>query len=118
MDDGTSSISPLDLYAQLGSESVPTVVDVPRDAPDPGSGRMVVSASHCPSEEVKAKGATPYDIRGVEFEHHGDSCSFDAIVSTYDIKAPALDQLTNGVGFSRKLSRPATMPIHSNGVVP
>ena len=70
------------------------------------------------SRRGQAKGATPYDIKGVEFEHHGDSCSFDAIVSINDIKAPALDQLTNVVGFSRKLSPPATMPIHSNGVVP
>jgi rhodanese-related sulfurtransferase len=197
MDDGTSSISPLDLYARLGSALAPTVVDVRRDAPGPGSGRMVVSAFYCAPEEVKrwsnvtvsqpvvvycseghdvsqsvaralravgietfylqggiagwidqglptrrvgttavdrwvtrerpkvdriacpwlikrfidprseflyvpaeqvlevakATGATPYDIKGVEFGHHGDRCSFDAIVSTYDIKDPALDHL-------------------------
>src|SRR6266481_4679240 len=33
MDDGTSSISPLDLYARLGSELAPTVIDVRRDPP-------------------------------------------------------------------------------------
>ena len=53
MDDGISAISPGDLYAQLGSASAPTVVDVRRDVPDPASGRMVVSAFHCPPEEVK-----------------------------------------------------------------
>jgi len=197
MDDGTSSISPLDLYARLGSELAPTVIDVRRDPPDPEDGRMVVSAFDCAPEEVKrwsnvtlsqpvvvycseghdvsqsvaralraagvesfyleggiagwiekglptrrvgttalgrwvtrerpkvdriacrwlikrfidprseflyvpaeqvievakATGATPYDIKGVEFGHHGDRCSFDAIVSTYDIKDPALDHL-------------------------
>ncbi len=170
MDDGTSSISPLDLYARLGSALAPTVVDVRRDAPAPESGRMVVSAFYCAPEEVKrwsnvtlsqpvvlygsegqdvsqsvaralraagvgrwvtrerpkvdriacpwlikrfidprseflyvpaeqvlevatTMGATPYDIKGVEFGHHGDRCSFDAIVSTYDIRDPALDHL-------------------------
>ena len=197
MDDGTSSISRLDLYARLGSELAPTVIDVRRDPPDPEGGRMVVSAFYCVPEEVKrwsnvtlsqpvveycsegddvsqnvaralraagietfylqggiagwiekglptrrvgttalgrwvtrerpkvdriacpwlikrfidprseflyvpaeqvlevarATGATPYDIKGVEYGHHGDRCSFDAIVSTYDIKDPALDHL-------------------------
>ncbi len=197
MDDDTSSISPVDLYARLGSALAPTVVDVRRDAPAPESGRMVVSAFYCAPEEVKrwsnvpvsqpvvvygsegqdvsqsvahalraagvesfyleggiagwiekglptrrvgttaagrwvtrerpkvdriacpwlikrfidprseflyvpaeqvlevakATGATPYDITYVEFGHHGDRCSFDAIVSTYDIKDPALDHL-------------------------
>jgi rhodanese-related sulfurtransferase len=197
MDDGTSSISPLELYARLGSALAPTVVDVRRHAPDLESGRMVVSAFYCAPEEIKrwskvtlsqpvvvyckeghdvsqsvaralraagvetfylqggiagwiekglptrrvgptavgrwvtrerpkvdriacpwlirrfidprseflyvpaeqvlevakATGATPYDIKGVEFGHHGDRCSFDAIVSTYDIKDPSLDHL-------------------------
>ena len=53
MDDGTSSISALDLYARLGSVLAPTVVDVRRDAPDPENGRMVVSAFYCDPEEVK-----------------------------------------------------------------
>jgi len=197
MDDGTFAISSDDLYARLGSASAPTVVDVRRNVSDPASGRMVVSAFHCPPEEVKglshitlnrpvvvycqyghdisqsiaralraagvesfyleggiagwiekglptrrvettaagrwltrerpkvdriacpwlikrfidprseflyvpaeqvlevamATGATAYDIKRVEFGHHGDRCSFDAIVSTYDIKDPALDHL-------------------------
>jgi rhodanese-related sulfurtransferase len=35
-------------------------------------------------------GGTPYDIKGVEFGHVGERCSFDAIVSFYDIHDPAL----------------------------
>ena len=43
--------------------------------------------------EAKKTGATPYDIKGVEFGHMGDRCSFDAIVRMYDIHDPALDHL-------------------------
>jgi hypothetical protein len=38
-------------------------------------------------------GGAPYDIKGVEFGHVGDRCSFDAIVSAYDIHDTALDHL-------------------------
>jgi rhodanese-related sulfurtransferase len=39
-------------------------------------------------------GAIPYDIKGVEFGHVGERCSFDAIIRIYDIKDPALDHLS------------------------
>jgi hypothetical protein len=42
---------------------------------------------------AKQTGAIPYDIKGVDFGHVGDRCSFDAIVSILDIKDPALDRL-------------------------
>ena len=32
---------------------------------------------------AEVKGATPYDIPGVELSHVGDGCSFDAFVSKY-----------------------------------
>jgi rhodanese-related sulfurtransferase len=38
-------------------------------------------------------GGTPYDIKGVEFGHVGDRCSFDAIIRAYEIADPALDRL-------------------------
>jgi rhodanese-related sulfurtransferase len=38
-------------------------------------------------------GGTPYDIKGVEFGHVGERCSFDAIVRAYDIHDAALDRL-------------------------
>jgi rhodanese-related sulfurtransferase len=59
---------------------------------DPRSEFLYVPAEQV-LEVAKATVATPYDIKGVEFGHHGDRCSFDAIVSTYDIKDPALDHL-------------------------
>jgi rhodanese-related sulfurtransferase len=37
--------------------------------------------------------AIPYDIKGTEFGHVGERCSFDAIVSIFEIKDPALDQV-------------------------
>jgi len=44
-------------------------------------------------EVVKQEKATPYDSPGVELGHHGDKCSFDAIVEKYKLKDPALLEL-------------------------
>ena len=54
-------------------------------------------------------GGTPYDIKGVEFGHVGDRCSFDAIVSAYDIHDPALDHLATIVRGA-DTSRPDLTP--------
>ena len=37
--------------------------------------------------------AIPYDTTGAELGHHGEECSFDAIVKTYKIKDQAIDRL-------------------------
>jgi rhodanese-related sulfurtransferase len=42
---------------------------------------------------AKEIGATPYDIKGVEFTHEGERCSFDTILRVYQIKDSALDHL-------------------------
>jgi hypothetical protein len=39
---------------------------------------------------VQEQGAIPYDVPDVELGHHGDGCSFDAIISTYELRDPAL----------------------------
>ena len=64
---------------------------------------------YVPANEVaataKAAGATPYDIKGAEFGHVGEQCSFDAIVRIFDIKDPALDQvatIVRGADTSRR----------------
>lgn len=44
-------------------------------------------------ETVKKEKAIPYDAPGVELGHHGDRCSFDAIVEKYNIKDPAVLEL-------------------------
>lgn len=50
-----------------------------------------------PAGEVMATteltGATPFDVPGVELGHHGDECSFDAIMKKYDLAEPALQRL-------------------------
>ena len=42
---------------------------------------------------VKKTGAIPYDTSGAELGHHGDECSFDAIVKKYKIKDEAIDRV-------------------------
>jgi hypothetical protein len=56
-----------------------------------------------PSDQVqevaRREGATPFDAKGVELGHHGDKCSFEAIVEKYKIADPAvqiLAQIVNG----------------------
>lgn len=39
---------------------------------------------------VNRERAIPYDAPGVELGHHGEMCSFDAIVDKYRIKDPAV----------------------------
>jgi hypothetical protein len=50
-----------------------------------------------PADQVLAvaerEGATPYDVPGAELGHHGDACSFDAIITKYDLTEPALAAL-------------------------
>ncbi len=54
-------------------------------------------------------GATPYDVKDVEFGHVGDRCSFDAIVAAYDIHDIALDRLATIVRGA-DTSRPDLTP--------
>jgi rhodanese-related sulfurtransferase len=58
---------------------------------------------------AQEKGAIPYDINNVEFGHVGDRCSFDAIVSAYDIHDVALDHLATIVRGA-DTSRPDLTP--------
>ncbi len=37
--------------------------------------------------------AVPYDVPGVDLGHHGDECSFDAIIHKYNLADPALAEL-------------------------
>ena len=48
-------------------------------------------------EVAKRDGAIPYDAVGVELGHHGDQCSFDAIVQKYSINDPAVLELAKVV---------------------
>ena len=44
---------------------------------------------------AEREGATPYDVSGAELGHHGDQCSFDAIIAKYALAKddPALRRL-------------------------
>ena len=68
---------------------------------------------YVPAAEVltvaKDKRATPYDIKGAEFGHVGDRCSFDAIIRIFDIQDPALDGLATIVRGA-DTSRPDLTP--------
>lgn len=37
--------------------------------------------------------AIPFDIPGVDFSHHGEGCSFDAMIDRFDLRVPALHRL-------------------------
>lgn len=56
---------------------------------DPQAEFLFVPAEKI-EETAKKEKAIPYDAPGVELGHHGDKCSFDAIVEKYNIKDPAV----------------------------
>jgi hypothetical protein len=64
-----------------------------------------------PADQVidvaKREGATPYDVKGVEFGHHGKECSFDALVKkhglTHDPAIVLLAKIVNGADSDNSL---------------
>ena len=56
---------------------------------------------------AKREGATPYDVKGVEFGHHGNKCSFDALVKkhglTHDPAIVLLAKIVNGADTDNTL---------------
>ncbi len=58
-------------------------------------------------EVAKREGATPFDVKGVEFGHHGKECSFDVFVKKYDLgREPAivlLAKIVNGADTDNTL---------------
>jgi hypothetical protein len=44
-------------------------------------------------EVAKKQNAIPFDIPNIELGHHGDKCSFDAIIEKYNLNDPALLEL-------------------------
>ena len=58
-------------------------------------------------EVAKREGATPFDVKGVEFGHHGKECSFDALVKKYQLERdPAivlLAKIVNGADTDNTL---------------
>ncbi len=64
-----------------------------------------------PADQVMAvaerEGATPYDVKGVELGHHGQECSFEAIVKKHGLTSdPALmllGRIVNGADTDNRL---------------
>ena len=42
---------------------------------------------------VEREGAIPFDVPGAELGHHGDECSFDAVLRAHGLSDPALLEL-------------------------
>jgi len=45
------------------------------------------------TDPLAIKEGIPFDMKGVELGHHGDKCSFDAIMEKYQIKDPVLQKI-------------------------
>ncbi|MFZ1554041.1 MAG: chromate resistance protein ChrB domain-containing protein [Anaerolineae bacterium] len=57
---------------------------------DPDATFFFVPADQVMAEAARL-GAIPYDVKGVELGHHGQACSFEAILNKYDLTGnPAL----------------------------
>jgi hypothetical protein len=65
----------------------------------------------------KERNAIPYDVPDVELGHHGEECSFDAIITKYglDKKDPALAELARFVRGADTANR--TLTPQSEGLV-
>jgi hypothetical protein len=61
---------------------------------DPKAEFIFVPAEKIP-EIVRKEKAIPYDAPEVELGHHGDKCSFDAIIEKYKVMDPAVLELAN-----------------------
>lgn len=59
---------------------------------DPEAHFLFVSPDRI-AEVAEEDGAIPYDAKGAELGHHGDKCSFDAIIEKYKLSDSALLEL-------------------------
>jgi hypothetical protein len=76
---------------------------------DSGAEFLFVAAKEV--EGVAARtGAIPFDVPGAELGHHGDECSFDAIIAKYGLKDRALLRLAKIVNAA-DTDRSAADPI-------
>jgi hypothetical protein len=73
---------------------------------DPGADFLFVPEDKV-MEVAEREGATPFDVKGVEFGHHGKECSFDALVKKYGLdREPAiilLAKIVNGADTDNTL---------------
>jgi len=58
---------------------------------------------------AKEQEAIPFDVPDVELGHHGDGCSFDAIIKKYDLRDPGLlllAKIVNAADTNRLAAHP------------
>ncbi|OGG51769.1 MAG: chromate resistance protein [Candidatus Handelsmanbacteria bacterium RIFCSPLOWO2_12_FULL_64_10] len=75
---------------------------------DPGAEFLFVPADRVMAEAQRLN-ATPYDVKDVELGHHGQECSFEAILKKYSLTGdPALvllGRIVNGADTDNSLYR-------------
>lgn len=75
---------------------------------DPQAEFLFVPAAEVETEAAR-QGAIPFDVAGVELGHHGQECSFEAIVKKYGLTSdPALvllGRIVNGADTDNSLYR-------------
>lgn len=65
-------------------------------------------------EVSRREDATPFDVEGAELGHHGDRCSFDAVLEKFGLNDPALLEMALLVrGADTKMDAP---PAESAGL--
>jgi hypothetical protein len=73
---------------------------------DPQAEFLFVPADQV-MDVAKREGAVPYDVKGVELGHHGQECSFEAILKKYELtNDPALmllGKIVNGADTDNTL---------------
>jgi rhodanese-related sulfurtransferase len=97
MDRSQHSISPHDLYARLGSDAAPIIVDVRRDADFAGADTLVVPASHRPPDQIQDwLKDLPGGRKVVTYYFHGHDVS-QGVAATLRIMGFEADYLEGGL---------------------
>jgi rhodanese-related sulfurtransferase len=82
MDGNNISISPHDLYASLGSDAAPIVVDVRRDSDFTNSDRLLSPAFHRSPDDIEQwRGELPNGRQVVTYCFHGDQVSQEVAIA-------------------------------------
>ena len=58
-----------------------------------GDAELLFVPAQSVAEVAQKTGAIPYDVPAAEIGHHGDRCSFDALLDKYHLDDPALRRL-------------------------
>jgi len=77
------------LYVHVDRTACPWLI---KKFVDPKAEFLFVPPEQIP-DVAKKENAIPYDAQSIELTHHGDKCSFDAIIEKYKITDPAVLEL-------------------------